>query len=99
LSITFNKNVISQPQTTTTPCQAQQATLKPGEQTHILSPNLSGITYKATSPGITNATMIFKFGAVAPASKSSISESYNRVYTFNIMPPGVPTNPTTTHSP
>ncbi len=38
LSITFNKNVISEPQTTTAPCKPQQVTLKPGEQTHILSP-------------------------------------------------------------
>lgn len=104
LSITFNKNVISEPQTTTAPCQAQQVTLKPGEQTHILSPKLSGIAYKATSPGITNATLIFKFQAAPPASKSSISESYNRVYTFNIMPPGATppststSTSTTTHS-
>jgi hypothetical protein len=105
LSITFDKNVINEPKTTTAPCQAQQVTLKPGEQTHILSPKLSGITYKATSPGITNATMIFKFQAAPLASKSSVSESYNRVYTFNIMPPGTtptastsPPTPTTTHS-
>ena len=88
LSVTFDKNVISEPKTTTAPCQAQQITLKPGEQTHILSPKLSGIAYKATSPGITNATMIFKFQAAPLANKSSVSESYNRVYTFNIMPPG-----------
>ncbi len=98
LSITFNKNVINEPQTSTAPCQAQQVTLKPGEQTHILSPKLSGIAYKATSPGITNATLIFKFEAAPTAGKSSISENYNRVYTFNIMPPGATLTSTTTHS-
>jgi hypothetical protein len=100
LSITFNKNVINEPQPKPASCNAQQVTLKPGEQTQILSPNLSGITYKATSPGTTNATLIFKFGAVTPASKSSISESYTRMYTFNILATGAtPTPATATHSP
>ena len=60
LSITFNKNVVTEPQTTTGTCKPQEVTLKPGEQSPILSPNLSGITYRATSPGLTNATMTFK---------------------------------------
>lgn len=88
LSITFNKNVLTEPQGTTAPCNAQQVTLKPGEQSFILSPNLSGLIYRATAPGITNATMILKYGAVIGTSKSPISDSITRVYTFNILPTG-----------
>lgn len=88
LSITFNKNVITVPQTTTASCKAQQVTLKPGGQSHILSPNLSGIIYRATAPGMTNATMTFKYGAVTGTSKSPISDSISRVYSFNILPAG-----------
>ena len=88
LSITFNKNVMTEPQTSTGTCKPQEVTLKPGEQSPILSPNLSGITYRATSPGSTNATMTFKYGAITTASKSSISDSITRVYTFNILPSG-----------
>ena len=64
LSITFNKNVITEPKATTASCKAQQITLKPGEQSPI---STSGITYRATAPGITNTTMIFKYGG-GPAS-------------------------------
>src|SRR5438309_5110765 len=82
LSITFNKNVMTEPQATTASCKAQQVTLKPGGQSHILSPNLSGIIYRATAPGVTNATMTFKYGAVTATSKSPISDSISRVYSF-----------------
>jgi hypothetical protein len=88
LSITFNKNVMTEPQTTTGTCKPQEVTLKPGEQSPILSPNLSGITYRATSPGLTNATMTFKYGAIPTTSKSPISDSITRVFTFNILPSG-----------
>jgi hypothetical protein len=88
ISITFNKNVMIQPQATTASCKAQLVTLKPGEQSPILSPNLSGITYRATAPGMTNATMTFKYGAVTATSKSPISDSVSRVYSFNILPAG-----------
>jgi len=88
LSIIFNKNVVTEPQTTTGTCKPQEVTLKPGEQSPILSPNLSGITYRATSPGSTNATMTFKYGATTSTSKSPISDSITRVYTFNILPSG-----------
>jgi hypothetical protein len=99
LSITFNKNVMTEPQATTTAsCKAQQVTLKPGEQSPILSPNLSGITYRATAPGMTNATISFKYGAVTATSKSPISDSISRVYSFNILSVG--SQPTTLqHSP
>ena len=86
LSITFNKNVMTEPQTATGTCKPQEVTLKSGEQSPILSPNLSGITYRATSPGSTNATMIFKYGAITTASKLPISDSITRVYSFNILP-------------
>jgi hypothetical protein len=99
ISITFNKNVMTVPQATTASCKAQQVTLKPGEQSHILSPNLSGITYRATSPGMTNATMTFKYGAVTPASKSPISDSISRVYPFNIQSAGSPHHSSLPQSP
>ena len=88
ISITFNKNVMTEPQTTTASCKTQQVTLKPGGQSPILSPNLSGIIFRATAPGITNATMTFKYGAITATSKSPISDSIPRVYTFNIQPAG-----------
>jgi hypothetical protein len=88
LSITFNKNAMTEPQASTASCKAQQVTLKPGGQSHILSPNLSGITYRATAPGMTNATMTFKYGAVTATSKSPITDSISRVYSFNILPAG-----------
>jgi hypothetical protein len=88
LSITFNKNVLTEPQAATAPCKAQQVTLKPGEQSFILSPNLSGSIYRATAPGITNATMTLKYGAVIGTGKSPISDSITRMYTFNILPTG-----------
>lgn len=95
LSITFNKNVMTEPKATTASCKAQQVTLKPGEQSPISSPNLSAITYTATAPGITNASMIFKYGAGPASSKSPTSDSYSRVYTFDIQPAG--SQPTTPH--
>jgi len=99
LSITFNKNVMSEPQTTTGTCKTQEVTLKRGEQSHILSPNLSGITYRATSPGLTNATMTFKYGATTTTSKSPISDSITGVHTFNILPSGAsPSKPISSKS-
>jgi hypothetical protein len=96
LSITFNKNVMTEPQTTSSSCKKQQVTLKPGEQSFILSPNLSGITYRATAPGITNATMTFKYEATLATSKSPISDSIIRVHPFNILPAGPRSTPNTT---
>ena len=89
LSITFNKNAMTEPQATTASCKAQQVTLKPGGQSHILSPNLSGVIYRATAPGMTNATISFKYGTITAASKSPISDSISRVYSFNILPAGL----------
>jgi len=78
LYITFNKNVMTEPQATTASCKAQQVTLKPRGQSHIPSPNLSGLIYRATAPGMTNATVTFKYGAVTATSKSPISDSFLR---------------------
>jgi hypothetical protein len=79
---------MTEPQATTASCKPQQVTLKPGGQSHILSPNLSGVIYRATALGMTNATMTFKYGAVTATSKSPISDSISRVYSFNILPAG-----------
>ena len=98
LSITFNKNVVTEPQTATGTCNPQEVTLKPGEQSPILSPNLSGITYRATSPGLTNATMTFKYEATTTTSKSPISDSISRFFAFNILPPGATSKSASTHS-
>ena len=85
-SITFNANVVTEPKAVAaSPCKSQQMTLNPGEQSGIQFPNLSGMAYKATAPGMTNATMIFKYGVETVSSKSSISDSISRGYTFNIQ--------------
>ena len=79
---------MTEPQGTTASCKPQQVTLKPGGQSHILSPNLSGVIYRATALGMTNATMTFKYGAVTASSKSPINDSISRVYSSNILPAG-----------
>jgi hypothetical protein len=84
VSITFNRNVIVESHEVAASCKAQLVKLKPGEQLLIFNP---GITYKATSFGITNATTTFKYGVVTP-SKSPFIDGISRVYTFNIMPAG-----------
>lgn len=87
LSITFNGNVVTEPKAVAAaPCKPQQITLKPGEQSGIQIPNLSGMAYRATAPGMTNATMTFKYGVQTVTSKSPIGDSISRVYTFNIQP-------------
>jgi hypothetical protein len=87
VSLDFNKNVMMENQgaascTTATPV----VTLKPQEHSAILSPNHSGIAYKATAPGTTNATISFIYGVEIPTGKSPISDNVSRVYTFNIQP-------------
>lgn len=97
LSVTFDKNVVPTSQSVASAsCKALQATLKPGERTQIISPNLSGMTYRATAPGMTNASIIFKFAVEIPASKSPISDTYSRTYAFNIQPAIPSTTPSTT---
>ena len=106
LSITFNRNAMieSQASAASTPCKAQQVTLKPGEHSQIKSPNLSSIIYAATAPGTTNATMIFKYGVETDTSNSPISDTTSRTYGFDIQPsagrqPTLTTSTTTTPGP
>jgi hypothetical protein len=68
LSVTFNKNAMSVPQKATASCNAQHVTLKPGGQSPILISNMSGVSFKAISPGTTNATLIFNYGVITPTS-------------------------------
>lgn len=98
LSVTFDKNAVTEPQATTAACKSQTVTLKPGGQSPILSPNLSGKIYRATAPGVTNATLTFKYGAVLPTGKSHVSDSITRVYTFNILPIGTTKSSTSSSS-
>ena len=86
LSVTFNKNAVPETRAAAASCQAQQATLKPREHSQIITPNLLGITYRATAPGMTNATIIFKYAVEIPTSKSQISDTYSRTYAFEIQP-------------
>ncbi|NAL78759.1 hypothetical protein [Nitrososphaera sp. AFS] len=86
LSVTFNKNAISEPQTTPASCREQQVTLNPGGHSPILNSPQSGITYKASSTGITNATLTFKYNVKSPTSKTTKRDSISRVYSFNILP-------------
>jgi hypothetical protein len=85
LSITFNRNVMTETKAAT-PCKPQQVTLKPGHQSDIQSPNLLRMTYKATAPRITNATMIFKYGVETTTSKTPVSDSISRFFVFSIQP-------------
>jgi hypothetical protein len=86
LSVTFNKNAVPETQAAAASCKAEQATLKPGEHSQIITPNLLGVTYRATAAGTTNATIIFKYAVEIPTSKSPISDTYSRTYAFEIQP-------------
>lgn len=96
LSITYDKNVITEPQVTGGTCKPQEVTLKPGQQSGILSPNLSDTMYKASSPGTTNATLTFKYGASDTTNKAHFNDSITRVYTFTIRPSTTQSNPAST---
>jgi hypothetical protein len=76
---------MTEPQARTAACKAQQVTLKSGEQSAILSPNMSGTTYRATAPGTTNASMTFKYGVEITTSKTPLSESISRFFAFTIL--------------
>ncbi|PWU79216.1 MAG: hypothetical protein DLM72_18525 [Candidatus Nitrosopolaris wilkensis] len=86
LSVTFNKNAVLETNAAAASCKAQQVTLKPGEHSQIISPNLSAIIYRATAVGTTNATMIFKYGVEIPTSNSPIIDTISRTYAFEIQP-------------
>jgi hypothetical protein len=86
VSIDFNKNVMIENQGAAS-CTAliPDVTLKPGEGSSILYPYHSGIVYRATAPGMTNATISFSYGVETPTGKSTISDNISRLYTFNIQ--------------
>lgn len=86
VSIDFNKNVMIENQGAAS-CTAliPDVTLKPGEGSSILYPYHSGIAYRATAPGMTNATISFSYGVETPTGKSTISDNISRLYTFNIQ--------------
>jgi len=90
LSIDFNKNVMMENQGIAM-CETvpQQVTLKPGERSTILSPNLSGIAYKAIAPGRTNATISFNYRLETSTGKSQINDNISRLYIFNIRPSNI----------
>jgi hypothetical protein len=58
VSVTFNKNVIVESHEVNASCKAQLVKLNPGKQLLIFNP---GIKYKATSFGIINAMVTFKY--------------------------------------
>ncbi len=86
LSVTFNKNVLIKHHPLNASCKAQVVTLKRGEQLPIVSPNSPDISYKAIAPGMTNATMLFKYKVLTPTNKSPIDDNTTRTYSFNIQP-------------
>jgi hypothetical protein len=86
VSIDFNKNVMIENRGTASCTTAMpDVTLKPGEQSSILYPYLSGIAYRAIAPGMTNATISFSYGVKIPTGKSTISDNISRLYTFDIQ--------------
>jgi hypothetical protein len=94
LSIAFNRNAMIEPQApaVVASCKATQVALKPGEHSQIKTPNI----YAATAPGTTNATMIFKYGAETPITKSPINDTTSRTYGFDILPSAGSQSTTTT---
>ena len=84
LSVTFNTNVLIEHHPINAGCKTQLATLKPGEQLSI-SPKSSDISYRAMNPGMTNATILFKYKVLTPTSKYTISDNTTRTYLFNIQ--------------
>lgn len=98
LSVNFDKNAVSEPQTTGASCKAKQVTLEPGGHSYILNSPLSGIIYRATSPGITNATLTFTYKVTGPTNKP-LGDSISRVYTFNILSSGASPTSTLTSTP
>ena len=101
VSTNFNKNVLTENQGIALCSTPQpQVTLKPGGNSSILSPNLSGIIYKATDPGMTNATIEFDYEVETNTGNSPVSDSISRTYTFNIdkmASSGAATTHDTTH--
>jgi len=87
VSVDFNKNVITENVgiascTGSTP----EVTLKPGDKSKIASPDLSGVAYKAVTPGSTNATITFNYGVPGTTAVPSAGNTITRVYTFTVQP-------------
>lgn len=86
VSVDFNKNVITE-NVGTASCAGSTptVTLKPGDKTKIASPDLSGVAYKAITPGSTNATITFSYGVPGTTAVPSASNTLTRVYTFTVQ--------------
>jgi hypothetical protein len=85
ISLDFDKNVLTENQgiaLCTKP--TNEVILKPHQQSGWQSTNNSGIIYKATSPGATNAAISFSFGLKTLTGISPVTDNISRVYTFNI---------------
>jgi hypothetical protein len=86
VSVDFNKNVITE-NVGTASCAGStpEVTLKPGDKSKISSPDLSGVAYKAVTPGSTNATITFNYGVQGTTAVPSASNTITRVYTFTVQ--------------
>lgn len=86
VSVDFNKNVITE-NVGTASCAGSTpiVTLKPGDKSKIASPDLSGVAYKAITPGSTNATITFNYGVPGTTAVPSASNTLTRVYTFTVQ--------------
>jgi len=87
VSVDFNKNVITE-NIGTASCTGSnpEVTLKPGDKSKIASPDMSGVAYKAVTPGSTNATITFNYGVSGTTAVPSASNTITRVYTFTVQP-------------
>jgi hypothetical protein len=83
--ISFNSNVLHENQTSSNKCKVQPVLLKPGAQIPVFSSNLSKPTFKATSAGVANGTITFKYKVLAPPSKSFINDSISRIFSLKIQ--------------
>jgi hypothetical protein len=83
--ISFNSNVLHENQTSSNKCKVQPVLLKPGAQISVFSSNLSKPTFKATSAGVANGTITFKYKVLAPTSKSFINDSISRIFSLKIQ--------------
>jgi hypothetical protein len=99
----FDKNVLTENQgiaLCTVP--TKEVILKPNQQSAILTTSNSSIVYKAITPGMTNAIILFNFEVETASGKSPVSDNISRVYTFNITnkrpTTTTTTNPTTAHT-
>lgn len=76
----FNKNVQESGSSSCTTSPQKSITLGPKEQSFIVS----GTSYKATSSGTTNATMVFKYGVQNYKDKSVYNDNTSRSFAFDV---------------